>query len=148
MGIIYSIPPKDFHRGLYVTYYNDWKDFYMSTDFRLVLDEPAAPIDVDVMQTCARLFTFLLTGDPERKVVSYGQNMVTNLMTFGYESYISKEDALARTVKLCERFLDKASIDSAVLAGLPQYDKAAEVVRVFLTDVTENGKYEYEEDRI
>lgn len=147
MGIIYSIPPKDFHRGLYVTYYNDWKDFYMSTDFRLVLDEPAAPIEPAIMQTCARLFTFLLTGDPERKVVSYGQNMVTNLMTFGYESYISKEDALARTVKLCERFLDKASIDLAVLAGLPQYDKAAEVVRTFLTDVTENGKYEYEEDR-
>ena len=37
MGIIYSIPPKDFHRGLYVTYYNDWKDFYMSTDFKLML---------------------------------------------------------------------------------------------------------------
>ena len=147
MGIIYSIPPKDFHRGLYVTYYNDWKDFYMSTDFRLVLDEPAAPIDPAIMQTCARLFTFLLTGDPERKVVSYGQNMVTNLMTFGYESYISKEDALARTVKLCERFLDKESIDPAVLTGLPQYGKAAEVVRTFLTDVTENGKYEYEEDR-
>ena len=146
MGIIYSIPPKDFHRGLYVTYYNDWKDFYMSTDFRLVLDEPAAPIEPAIMQTCARLFTFLLTGDPERKVVSYGQNMVTNLMTFGYESYISKEDALSRTVRLCERFLDKDSIDAAVLAGLPQYDRAAEIVRTFLTDGTENGKYEYEED--
>ena len=147
MGIIYSIPPKDFHRGLYVTYYNDWKDFYMSTDFRLVLDEPAAPVDPAIMQTCARLFTFLLTGDPEREVVSYGQNMVPNLMAFGYGNYISKEDALARIVRLCERFLDKDSIDPAVLAGLPQYDKAAEVVRMFFTDVTENGKYEYEEDR-
>ena len=32
--IIRSYPPKEFHRGLYVTYYDDRKDFYMSTDLR------------------------------------------------------------------------------------------------------------------
>ena len=147
MGVIYSIPPKDFHRGLYVTYYNDWQDCYMSTAFNLVLDEPTAPIDAAVMQTCARLFTFLLTGDLNREIITYGGNTVQNLMSFSYFHHFGKEDALAHTVKLCERFLNKDSIDPAVLADLPQYDKATEVVRTFLTDITENGKYEYEEDR-
>ena len=145
--IIKSYPPKEYHKGLYVYYLDDWKDCYMSTDFRLVLDEPATPIDADVMQTCVRLFTFLLTGDLDRKVITYGGNTVRNLMSFSYFHHFGKEDALARTVNLCKRFLDRDSIDLAVLAKLPQYDKAAEVVRTFLTDVTENGKYEYEEDR-
>lgn len=144
--IIRSYPPKDFHRGLYVTYTNDHKDFYMSTDFKLVLDEPSAPIDSTVMATCARLFAFLLTGDPKSEAVSYGGMMVKNLISFGIPSYIRREDALARVVKLCNQFLDKGSFNEAFLAGLPEYDKAAEVVRTFLTDVTENGKYEYEED--
>ena len=147
MGIIYSIPPKDFHRGLYVTYYNDWKDCYMSTDFTLVLDEPASPIDPAVIQTCVRLFTYLLTGNVNGEGVSWG-SMDPNLIHFGYLSEIDRPDALARTVKLCECFLDKASLETAVLAQLPQYDRAAEVVQTFLTDVTENGKYEYVTERM
>ena len=147
MGIIYSTPPKEYHRGLYVTYYNDWKDFYMSTDFTLVLDEPASPIDPAVIQTCVRLFTYLLTGDLNGEGVFWG-SMNPNLIHFGYLSEIDRPDALARTVKLCGRFLDKASIDPDVLAQLPQYDKAAEVVRTFLADVTENGKYEYVTERM
>ena len=143
MGITYSIRPPDYHRGLYVTYYDNWKDFYELTSFHLVLDEPETPLDADIMQTCAGLFTFLLTGDMEKSVVYYGGSMVPNLLDFGYENEIRKGDALARTVSLCERFLDKDAIDPAVLARLPQYEKAAEVVLTFLTDVTENGKYEY-----
>ena len=141
--IIRSYPPKEFHRGLYVTYYNDWKDCYMSTDFKLVLDEPSAPIDSAVMQTCVGLFSFLLTGDVgEKEYYSGGPNTVT----FSYMHHFHKADALEWAVKLCRRFLDKDSIDPAALAGLLQYDKAAEVVRTFLTDVTENGKYEYEKE--
>ena len=143
MGIIYSIPPKEYHRGLYVTYYNDWKDCYMSTDFKLVLDEPASPIDPAVMHTCIGLFSFLLTGEVgEKEYYSGGPNTVT----FSYMHHFDKADALAWAVKLCSRFLDKDSIDPAALVGLPQYDKAAEVVRTFLADVTENGKYEYEKN--
>ena len=144
--IIRSYPPKEFHRGLYVTYRNDHNDFYMSTDFNLVLDEPTAPVSEDVMQTCAKLFTLLLTGDLKRDVISYGGNMVTNLMSFSYSSYIRKDDALDRVVQLCNQFLDKESFDEVFLAALPAYDKASEHVRTFLTDITENGKYEYEED--
>jgi len=141
--IVRSYPPKEFHRGLYVTYYNDHNDFYMSTDFKLVLDEPAAPVGEDVMQTCAKMFTLLLTGDLNQEVISFG---VTNLMSFSYSREIRKDDALARVVRLCNQFLDRESFDEAFLAALPAYDKAAEYVKAFLTDITENGKYEYEKD--
>ena len=144
--IIRSYPPKDYHRGLYVTYTNDHNDFYMSTDFKLVLDEPSAPIDSTVMATCARLFAFLLTGDLNSEAVSYGGMMVKNLISFGFPSYIRKDDALARVAHLCNQFLDRGSFDEAFLAGLPEYDKAAEYVKTFLMDITENGKYEYKED--
>ena len=144
--IIRSYPPKEFHRGLYVTYYDDRKDFYMSTDFILILDEPEKPVGQDVMQTCATMFTLLLTGDLKREVISYGNQMVKNLMSFSYSSHIRKEDALARVEQLCHQFLDRESFDEAFLAALPAYDKASEYIRTFLTDITENGKYEYEED--
>ena len=146
MAIIRSYPPKEFHRGLYVTYTSDHNDFYMATDFELVLDEPAKPIKADVMKTCAKLFAFLLTGDSKSEAVSHGGLMVKNLMSFRYLSYISRADALARVVRLCHQFLDKESFDEAFLAALPAYDQAAEYVKTFLTDITENGKYEYEED--
>ena len=141
-----SYPPKEYHRGLYVTYRNDHNDFYMATNFNLVLDEPTAPIDSAVMQDGARLFTFLLTGDLNRQMISYGGYMVKNLMSFGYYGFISKEDALTRVVRLCTQFLDKDSFDEAFLAEFPEYDKAAEYVKTFLTDITENGKYEYEKN--
>ena len=115
-------------------------------DFKLVLDEPASPIDNTVMATCASLFAFLLTRDPNSEAVSYGGMMVKNLISFGFPSYIRKDDALARVVRLCNQFLDKGSFDEAFFAGLPEYDKAAEYVKTFLTDITDNGKYEYTED--
>ena len=144
--IIRSYPPKDFHRGLYVTYTNDHNDFYMSTDFKLVLDDPSTPIYNTVMDTCAKLFKYLLTGDINSEAISYGGQMVSNLMSFGYSAQIRKEDALARVVRLCNQFLDRGSFDEAFLAGLPEYDKAEEYVKTFLMDITENGKYEYKED--
>lgn len=145
--IIKSYPPREFHRGLYVTFYDDHKDFFCMTSFSLVLDEPSAPIDAQVLQTCAKLFTYLLTGDINGEGIDYGGSMVTNLLSFSYHQYqYERETAYAKIVDLCERFLNKESLDETVLATLPQYDKAAEVVRAFLIDVQEKGKYTYEED--
>lgn len=145
--IIKSYPPREFHRGLYVTFYDDHNDFFCMTSFSLVLDEPSTPIEAEVLKTCAMLFTYLLTGDINGEGISYGGFMVTNLLSFDYHQYqYKREAAYAKIVDLCERFLNKESLDGTVLAALPQYDKAAEVVRAFLTDVKENGKYTYEED--
>ena len=143
MGFVYSTRQDNLRRGLYVTYTKDWKDFYISTDFRLVLDEPGVPIDADVMQTCVKLVSFLLDGDDGEEEDTGKANTVN----FGYMHHFLKSEALAWVIGLCERFLNKASLDPAMLAKLPQYDKAAEVVRTFLTEITENGKYEYEEEK-
>lgn len=143
--MIYSIyTPKDHHRGLYVTYFDDSRDFYEVTDFDLVLDEPSVPIDPEVVKTCAKLFSFLITGGWERDVVSFGKQAAPNTLTFGFLAEFRKEDALSRAVKLCARFLDRESLGEEVLAGFPAYDKAAEYVRTLLTEVVENGKYDYE----
>ena len=89
--IIKSYPPREFHRGLYVTFYDDHNDFFCMTSFSLVLDEPSTPIEAEVLKTCAMLFTYLLTGDINGERIDYGGFMVTNMLAFDYHQYQYKK---------------------------------------------------------
>ena len=58
-----SYPPKEYHTGLYVTYYNDHKGFYMMTSFTMVFTEPdSEEIDFNTFRTIGKLLWHLLQG--------------------------------------------------------------------------------------
>ncbi len=137
--IIRSESPDFSHRGLCVTYYHEIG--YMDTSFILVLDDEDKPVDNEILRTCAKLFYFLISNKPDCNPDDYCVS--PNRLHFSFFHWFGKEGAWDWIVKLCQRFLDKESLDKAVLAGLPEYDRAAEYVRAFLVDVTENGKYQY-----
>lgn len=141
--IITSYRPDFSHRGLYATYYTEIG--YMNTSFNLVLDEENKPVENEILRTCAKLFSFLISNDPDRDPDDYCAG--SNRLHFSFFHCFGNDGAREWAVGLCRRFLDRESLDKAFIAGLPLYDKATEYVSAFLTDVAENGKYEYRVER-
>ena len=161
--------PTAFHKGLYVTSYNDHKDQYMMTSFTMVFTEPDSErIDFNTFRTIGKLFWHLLHNDcfvknrlsiyfknlpdcnAEYDITNLDINFENNLISFNIENWFTKDAAFELVATTCRDFisLEKGEpSDSPYIQSLHQgFDKAAEIVNTYLSEVTEEGRYEYAED--
>ena len=142
-------PAKEIKRGLSVRSVTDHKDHSMLThfDIRFATPEVDGPLDKDTMSILKGSFQQYLSKSAYSQSICHFGEIDSTGLSLSLWDYLEKDEALDLVVNMC-RYLcgymipedKKSKISKEALDCL---GKTKQFAQNYLTDITENGMYEY-----